>query len=144
MRRQSLLSHYRKAGVSVRSMQFQGMTISAIDHDSNRAEILVDRAIIVKDMDGAEQDTRWHGKGRLTIDNLYQSPEQLPNFPITLSNADIRDNQMTYRGEISIPFEFHGNVGIVLHFSGDRSPLRFFGASMAFNLTEHEKYIEHI
>ena len=125
-------------------MQFQGMTISLIDHDSKRAEILVDRTIIIKDMDGAESDTRWHGKGRLTIENLYQSPDQLPTFPITLSNADIKDNQMTYRGEVSIPFDFHVNVGITLHFCGDQSPLKFFGEYMAFNLTEHEKYIEHI
>lgn len=125
-------------------MQFRDMIIGGIDHDGYRVEILVDHAIIIKDMYGAERDTRWYGQGRLTISDLYQSPNQLPTFPTSLVNADIKDNQMTYRGEISIPFEFHGNVGIVLHFIDDLSPLNFFGEYMTFNLTGHEKYIEHI
>jgi len=51
---------------------------------------------------------------------------------------------MTYRGEIGIPFKFHGNVGIILRLNGYESPLKFFGESMSFKLSEHEKYIEHI
>lgn len=95
-------------------------------------------------MDDAQSDTRWYGRGCLTIDDLFRNPDELPTFPATLDSADIRDNQTTYRGEVSIPFEFHGNVGIILHVHGHRSPLKFFGESMSFNLSEHEKYIEHI
>ncbi|MEE8366506.1 MAG: hypothetical protein V3R76_12015 [Gammaproteobacteria bacterium] len=130
--------------MSVRSMQFEGMTIGAIKRDGNRVEILVEHAIIVKNMDDAQSDTRWYGRGCLTIDDLFRNPDELPTFPATLDSADIRDNQMTYRGEISIPFEFHGNVGIILYVNGHRPPLKFFGESMSFNLSEHEKYIEHI
>ncbi len=133
-----------KFDLSSRSIQFEGMSIGAIKRDGDRVEILVDHAIIVKHMDDAQSDTRWYGQGRLAIDDLYESPDELPAFPATLDSADIRDNQMTYRGEISIPFDFHGNVGIILHINSHQSPLRFFGESMSFNLSGHEKYIEHI
>ncbi len=125
-------------------MQFKGMTVGAIERDESRVKIFVEHAIIVKNMDDAESDTRWYGQGHLAIDDLYQIPDELPAFPATLDSADIRDNQMTYRGEVSIPFEYHGNVGIVLHVNGHPSPLIFFGESMSFNLSGHEKYIEHI
>jgi len=125
-------------------MQFAGMTIGAIDLGGDRAEIRVDHTIIITNLDGAERDTRWYGRGCLTISDLYQSPDELPTFPVTLASADIRDNQMTYRGEINIPFEFHGNVGVILHFADDQPPLKFFGEYLSFSLSEHEKYIEHI
>ena len=120
------------------------MTLGAINISEGQAEIQVDRGIIIRKLDGADRDTRWYGRGRLTINELIELPQQFPTFPVTLSSADIKDNQMIFRGEINIPFEFYGNVGITLHLGADQPPLEFSGEYMAFKLSEHEKYIEHI
>ena len=130
--------------MSVRSMQFEDMIIGAIKRARNRFEIFVEAAIIIKNLDDADRDTRWYGRGHLAIDDLFQYPDELSAFPATLDSAEFKDNQMTYQGEISIPFEFHGNVGIILYINGHQTPLRFFGESMSFTLSGHEKYIEHI
>ena len=120
------------------------MVIADILLDGDRAEIQIGYAIIVKNMDAANEDTRWYGKGLIAIEELWQQPSDLPNFPAELSGADIRDNQMVYRDEISVPFTFHGNVGLDLRFSDSDIKLTFSGERMSLVMIGHEKYIEHI
>ena len=130
--------------MSFRTMHFPGMKIAAIDSDGDQAVIDIDYAIIVKNMDGAEQDTRWHGRGRMIVEDLAIESGELPDFPATVVGADIKDNQITYRDEVIIPIDFFGNVGISLRFEGLDEPLRFIGERLRFDLDGHEKYIEHI
>ncbi len=125
-------------------MHFPGMTVNGIKSDGDGAQIDVGYAIIVKNMDDAEQDTRWYGKGQLKITELQVDSDDYPAFPATVRSADIKDNQITYRDEAVIPIRFHGNVGITLHFENHDQPVRFVGEHMDFDLSEHEKYIEHI
>jgi len=130
--------------MSFRTMLFPGMKVAAIDSDGDRAIIDIDYAIIIKNMDGAEQDTKWYGKGRMMIEDLVIDSEDWPPMPATVSGADIKDNQITYRDEVVIPVDFFGNVGITLRFEGSDSPVRFVGERLTFDLDGHEKYIEHI
>jgi hypothetical protein len=130
--------------VSFRNMQFQGMKINNIESDGDTARIEIDYAIIVKHMDDAEQRTRWYGKGIMQINDLVIDSDELPAFPATVENADVKDNQMTYRDEVVIPIQYHGNVGITLRFENFAQPVKFIGERMSFDLSEHEKYIEHI
>ena len=130
--------------MSFRTMHFPGMKIAGIDSDGDRAVIDIDYAIIVKNMDGAEQDTKWYGKGRMRVENLAVDSEQLPDFPATVTGADIKDNQITYRDEVVIPIDYFGSVGITLRFEGFEPPVRFVGERLSFDLDGHEKYIEHL
>lgn len=125
-------------------MQFPGMTINAIESDGDNARIDIGYAIIIKNMDGAEQDTKWYGKGKLTISELAIDSDDFPAFPAQVVSADIKDNQITYRDEAVIPIKYHGNVGITLRFENFDTPVRFVGEHMSFDVSEHEKYIEHI
>ncbi len=120
------------------------MIIGDIRLDNNRAEIRFDYAIIVKNMDAADEDTRWYGKGLIAVEDIWRQSGDLPDFPATLTGADIRDNQMVHRNEISIPFSFHGSVSLDLRFKDAGKKLTFTGERMSLALTDHEKYIEHI
>ena len=130
--------------MSFRTMQFPGLKINKIASDGDSVNIEIDYAIIIKNMDDAEQDTRWHGKGLLTISELVIDSEDFPELPATVKSADIKDNQMTYRDEVVIPIKSHGNVGITLQFENFDSPVKFVGERMTFELSGHEKYIEHV
>ena len=130
--------------MSYRTLRFPGMKINRIVSDGENASIDIDYAIIIKNMDDAEQDTRWHGKGVLSVRELVIDSDQLPDFPATVSTADIKDNQITYRDEVVFPFKYHGNVGISLQFEEFEHSVRFIGEYMEFDVSEHEKYIEHI
>ena len=130
--------------MSFRSMHFPGMKISSITSDGERARIDIDYAIIVKNMDDAEQDTRWYGKGVMEITDLVIDCDAFPDLPATVVSADIKDNAITYRDEVVIPIRFHGNTGISLTFDGLDTPVKFIGELLTFDLSEHEKYIEHI
>lgn len=125
-------------------MQFHGMKISHIESNGDTARIDIDYAIIIKNMDDAEQKTRWYGKGILMIEDLVMESDELPEFPATVQNADVKDNQKTYRDEVVIPIKYHGNVGITLTFENLAQPVKFIGERMSFDVSEHEKYIEHI
>lgn len=125
-------------------MQFPGMKISAIDSDGDSARIDIEYAIIIKNMDDAEQDTRWHGKGVMHITELAIDSDDFPQFPATVKSADIKDNQITYRDEVVIPVKHHGNVGITLNFEGHDTAVKFIGEHMDFDLSDHAKYIEHV
>lgn len=130
--------------MSFRTMQFPGMKISHITSDGDTAKIEIDYAVIIKNMDDAEQDTRWYGQGLITISELVMDSDDYPEFPATVTSADIKDNQITYRDESVIPIKSHGNVGITLHFENFDSPVKFIGELMDLDLQGHEKYIEHI
>lgn len=120
------------------------MVVSDISYQGDNAEVRFDYAIIVKNMEAAQEDTRWYGGGLIRIEEISEQVQDLPTFPATVESADIRDNQMTYRDEIAIPFAFHGNVGIQLRFNGDSKPVKLTGEKMSLELIGQEKYIEHI
>ncbi len=125
-------------------MQFPGMKISVIESNGEQARIDIDYAIIIKNMDGAEQDTRWYGQGVMNITELVIDSDDLPEFPATVKSADIKNNQITYRDEAVIPIKYHGSVGITLQFENHDMPVKFIGEHMDFDVSGHEKYIEHI
>ncbi len=131
--------------MSFRTMQFAGINIKNIIINNEQVEIQLDKAVIIKNMDGAEQDTQWEGYGSLIIDDLILcDDDNLPSFPCLAKTADIKDNQMTYRDEVLIPIECNGNVGITLHLEGEDQPRKFIGEKMIFDVSEHEKYIQHV
>lgn len=130
--------------MSFRSMQFHQMKINSIHSDGDSVDIDIGYAIFIKNMDGAEQDTRWYGQGILQITDLVVDSDDLPDFPATITSADIKDNQITYRDEVVIPIQYHGNVGITLYFENFEHPVRFIGERMRFDVSGHEKYIEHV
>ncbi len=126
-------------------MQFAGINIKNISINNDQANIQLDKAVIIKNMDGAEEDTQWEGFGTLIIKDLVLcDDDDLPNFPCLLKTADIKDNQMTYRDEVLIPIDCNGNVGITLVFEGETASRKFIGEKMEFDVTEHEKYIQHV
>lgn len=130
--------------MSFRTLQFPGMIVKNIQSDGDKASIVIDYAIIIKNMDDAEQDTRWYGKGSFVVTELACDSDEFPDFPATVISGDIKDNQITYRDEAAVPFKYHGNVGITLRFEKFDTPVKFIGEHMQFELAEHEKYIEHI
>ncbi len=125
-------------------MQFPGMKIASIESDGEQARIDIEYAIIIKNMDDAEQDTLWYGQGILNVTELAIDSDDLPAFPATVESADIKNNQITYRDEAVIPIKFHGNVGITLKFEGHDTPVKFIGEHMDFDISGHEKYLEHV
>lgn len=130
--------------MSFRTMLFPQMKVDGIRVDGDQAMLEIGYAIIIKNMDDAIQDTRWYGKGVMKVSELVLESDEFPDFPATVLSADIKDNQITYRDEVAIPIDFHGNVGITLKFEHFDRPVKFIGEHMDFNLSEHEKYIEHI
>jgi len=71
-----------RVNVSIRNMQFEGMTIGAIERHGNHAEILVEHAIIVKNMDDAVSDTRWLVWPGLPDDRRFiPKPGRTPGLP---------------------------------------------------------------
>ncbi len=131
--------------MSFRTMLFEGMIIKNIIISNDQADIQIEKGIIVKNMDGAESDTKWQGFGSLIVADLaICDDENLPDFPCIIKSADVKDNQMTYRNEALIPIECHGNVGIAIQFEGSDKIHKFIGEKMQFDVAEHEKYIEHI
>jgi hypothetical protein len=125
-------------------MQFPGMKIASIESDGDQARIDIEYAIIIKNMDDAEQDTRWYGQGILNVTELAIDSDDLPAFPATVESADIKNNQITYRDEAVIPIKYHGNVGITLKFKGHDTLVKFIGEHMDFDVSGHEKYLEHV
>lgn len=119
------------------------MHIVEILRNADGINIVFDHAIIVKNMDAAEQDTRWYGSGVISIKLLLEDIE-IPQYPMILNGADIRDNQMIYRDEVAIPFSFHGHVGLSLRYSDSEQTVSIFGEQMSLSLSGNEKYIEHI
>lgn len=131
--------------MSFRTLHFSGTTVKSIIIKNNRAEIHLAKAVIIKNMDGAEEDTQWEGFGALTIkDLIICDDDDLPNFPCLIATADLKDNQMTYRDEVLIPIDCNGNVGISIHFKGEAKARKFMGEYMQFDVGEHEKYICHV
>jgi len=131
--------------MSFRTMQFAGICIKDIIINDDHAEIQLEKGIIIKNMDGAEQDTQWEGYGSLFIKDLVIcDDDDLPSFPCLATSADIKDNQMTYRDEVLIPIDCNGNVGIILLLEGETTARKFIGEKMDFDVTEHEKYIQHV
>lgn len=130
--------------MSTRSIQFQGMRISDIQHSTDTVDINFDYAIIIKNMDAADEDSKWYGAGFMHIEGLFDDDFEIPPLPASLESADISDNQMIYRNEVVIPVKFHGHVGLKLHFEGSELPLSIFGERLTLDLSDHEKYIEHI
>jgi len=130
--------------MSTRNIHFTGMVISHIGYQADNAEIRFDYAIIVKNMDAAQEDTRWYGQGLIIIEEILEKTTDLPALPATISSAEIRDNQMIYRDEIAIPLAIHGNVGIQLSFTDWPQLVNISGEKMSLELKGQEKYIEHI
>ena len=131
--------------MSFRTMHLAGMTISDIRIENDTAYIEISKATIIKNMDGAEEDTKWIGFGTLTVEELVIcDDDNLPSFPCEVGSADLKDNQMTYRNETLIPIQCHGNVGITLQCQNSDQSMRFIGEKMHFDVAEHEKYVEHI
>jgi len=131
--------------MSFRTMQFAGICIKDIIIKDDQAEIQLEKGIIIKNMDGAEQDTQWEGYGSLFIEDLVIChDDDFPSFPCLATSADIKDNQMTYRDEALIPIDCNGNVGITLLLEGEKTARKFIGEKMTFDVTEHEKYIQHV
>lgn len=120
------------------------MVVKDICYQADNAEISFDYAIIVKNMDAAQEDTRWHGRGLIIIEDILEQATNLPALPATIASADVRDNQMVYRDEIAIPFVIHGNVGIQLSFTDWPQRVKISGEKMSLELSDQEKYIEHI
>ena len=130
--------------MSYRTLHFPGMTIDKIDCDGDTVLISIAYAIIIKNMEDAEQDTRWYGKGMLKVSDLAINSDEFPEFPAQVKSADIKNNQITYRNEAVIPMEFDGNVGITITFESLGKPVKFIGEHMGFEVSGQEKYIEHI
>lgn len=130
--------------MSFRVMLFNDMRIDSISIEDDVATIHVEHGIIIKTMDDAEEKTRWYGRATIRIEDLLVEDGDIPELPVTLAGADIKDNQITYRDEATIPIHSHGSVGITLRFEGTETPLRLIGESMTLDLDDHEKYIEHI
>ncbi len=125
-------------------MSFHSMTIDNIICKGDAVRIDIGYAIIVKNMEDADQDTRWYGKGVLKISELVIESDQFPSLPAQVETADIKNNQITYRDEVVFPFKYHGNVGISLKFEDFDSPVKFIGEHMELDVSGHEKYLEHI
>ena len=131
--------------MSFRTMQFAGICIKDIIIKDDQAEIQLEKGIIIKNMDGAEQDTQWEGHGSLFVEDLVIChDDDLPSFPCLATSADIKDNQMTYRDEALIPIDCNGNVGITLLLEGETTSRKFIGEKMTFDVAEHEKYVQHV
>lgn len=120
------------------------MTIASIREHNDSVEIEFTHAFIVKNMDAAEEDTRWYGAGSIKLEEIEQRFGDFPELPAQLNGADIRDNQIIYRDEIAIPFSFHGYVGLEIRFAQSNAALKLSGGKMSLDLSSHEKYIEHI
>ena len=130
--------------MSTRNIHFTGMVVSHVCYPADNAEIRFDYAIIVKNMDAAQEDTRWYGRGLIIVEDILEQATDLPVLPATITSADIRDNQMIYRDEIAIPFAIHGNVAIQLSFADWPQQVKISGEKMSLELSDQEKYIEHI
>lgn len=130
--------------MSIRSIQFNQMRIDDVKQAGDTVELRFDYAIIIKNMDAAIEDSRWYGAGTIRIDELASDDFELPALPATLVGADVCDNQMIYRDEVAIPFDFHGHVGLKLKFANSGKPVTIFGENLSLELQGHEKYIEHI
>jgi len=131
--------------MSFRTMHFTDITVKNINIHNDQIEIQLEKATIIKNMDGADDDTQWEGFGSLIIkDLIICDDDKLPNFPCQITAADIKDNQMTYRDEVLIPIDCNGNVGITLQFKGETQPRKFIGELMQFDVSEHEKYVSHV
>ena len=120
------------------------MRISEVRRESNSVELKFAYAVIIKNMEAAVEDSRWYGAGVISIAELTDDEFDLPDLPAVLLGADVCDNQMIYRNEAAIPFNYHGYVGLKLRFEGYQQPVLIFGEKMALELNGHEKYIEHI
>lgn len=141
-----MLNKIRNKGnhLSIRTIHFGNMTIANIREQGDSVEIEFTHAFIVKNMDAAEEDTRWYSGGLIKIEGVEQKFYDFPELPAQLSGADLRDNQMIYRDEIAIPFSIHGHVGIEMRFAESDTALKLIGEKMSLTLDGHEKYIEHI
>jgi hypothetical protein len=120
------------------------MQIGGFHKEGNSLELTFDYAVIIKNMDAAVEDSRWYGAGIIRITDLLDDNFDLPDTPVTLLGADVCDNQMIYRNEAAIPFNYHGHVGLKLRFEGDQQAVSIFGDKMLMELSGQEKYIEHI
>ena len=124
------------------------MTLERIEIVESTINIHFSETFVVKNMEGAIEDTLWRSDGLLKLNNILEQPDNLPDTPCTISNAEVRDNHTTFRGSVQIPFQFDGltrfRFSIETANETGAESLEWFAESMSYEMVGQEKYIKHI
>jgi hypothetical protein len=102
------------------------------------------RALILKTMTGAVEQTLWWQAGDLRIGGVERVEGELPQSHALCERGEIDDNQYTYRNMIPIPLRSRGHIRLELHLRDQARPLIVTGRAIALVLRETPKYIRHI
>lgn len=125
------------------SIELPGSEIGALYHQGDDVRIHFSRAIIIKTMTGSVERTRWWQAGDLVIGEA-EPAGPLPQGPLVCVGGDVEENLYTYRDMIPIPLASRGRCRCVLRFRGVANECIVAGSSIALELEDVPKYIEHI
>ena len=126
------------------SIQIAGSEFDGATQRDGIFRLRFTRALIVKTMTGSAEKTLWWQAGDLVVGGVEEIDGELPDGPGICEKADIDDNEYTYRNMIPIPLESRGRIRLELHARGSAEPVIVVGETVALELRDTPKYIEHI
>lgn len=124
------------------SIELAGSEIESVSVDGETVSVNFSRAIIIKTMTGAEENTRWWQKGALVFKGALLEGE-LPSLPAVCAGGDVGENIYTYRDMIPLPLESRGQAHCDLKIEGSDKTIRVRGEAVKIEMIDIPKYIEH-
>jgi hypothetical protein len=124
-------------------IELKGSEIELIESTSTRVRLAFPRALIIKNMTGSKERTRWHQAGVLVLEDVGNPPD-LNKGPVICAGGDIDDNVYTYRDMIPIPFSSRGLIRCALRLEGVPTTLLVEARSARLEMEGVPKYLDHL
>ena len=124
-------------------LQIPGAQLESIEQDGNETTLHFSQVQLVQEMEGAIEDSLWTQAVNLTIKGAEIEGE-LPECPCEITGGELTDNIYTWRGQVPLPINWHGEVGCTFK-PGDTGPgFSINGDAIQLEQLGHPRYIKHI
>ena len=124
-------------------IELKGSEIELIESTASAVRIAFPRALIIKNMTGSKERTRWSQAGVLVLEGISDPPDLIER-PVICSGGDIDDNVYTYRDMIPIPFSSRGLIRCALRLEGAVTTLLVEARSARLDMEGVPKYLDHL
>ncbi|WP_295584260.1 hypothetical protein [uncultured Lamprocystis sp.] len=124
-------------------IELKGSEIELIESTSSTVRIAFPCALIIKNMTGSKERTRWSQAGVLVLEDVSNPPDWNAGS-VVCAGGDIDDNVYTYRDMIPIPFSSRGLIRCALRLEGASTTLLVEARSARLEMEGVPKYLDHL
>lgn len=124
-------------------IELKGSEIELIESTSAIVRLAFPRALIIKNMTGSKERTRWRQAGVLLLQDVGNPPD-LNEGAVVCAGGDIDDNVYTYRDMIPIPFSSRGLIRCTLRLEGVPTTWLIEARSARLEMEGVAKYLDHL